>query len=138
MEQNAKIIEQFTNALADLDGKIERFKNTRENAKLDNETKDSLDEVIAKLEEDKATIELIITKMEKFAIMNESSDLLACGIYQYAWIPPEIFNDEIIKSLKILNYTKCHNLLSKGNSFFEIFTEADELGIFLRQFSDTI
>ena len=63
MEQNAKIIEQFTNALADLDGKIERFKNTRENAKLDNETKDSLDEVIAKLEEDKATIELIITKM---------------------------------------------------------------------------
>lgn len=65
MEQNAKIIEQFTNALADLDGKIERFKNTRENAKLDNETKDSLDEVIAKLEEDKATIELIITKMEK-------------------------------------------------------------------------
>ena len=65
MEQNAKIIEQFTNALADLDGKIERFKNTRENAKLDNETKDSLSEVIAKLEEDKATIELIITKMEK-------------------------------------------------------------------------
>lgn len=65
MEQNAKIIEQFTNALADLDAKIERFKNTRENAKLDNETKDSLDEVIAKLEEDKATIELIITKMEK-------------------------------------------------------------------------
>lgn len=65
MEQNAKIIEQFTNALADLDGKIERFKNTRENAKLDNETKDSLNEVIAKLEEDKATIELIITKMEK-------------------------------------------------------------------------
>ena len=49
MEQNAKIIEQFTNALADLDGKIERFKNTRENAKLDNETKDSLNEVIAKL-----------------------------------------------------------------------------------------
>ena len=83
-------------------------------------------------------IKMIITKMEKFAIMNESSDLLACGIYQYAWIPPEIFNDEIIKSLKILNYTKCHNLLSKGNSFFEIFTEADELGIFLRQFSDTI
>lgn len=65
MEQNAKIIEQFTNALADLDGKIERFKNTRENAKLDNETKDSLDEVIAKLEEDRATIDLIITKMEK-------------------------------------------------------------------------
>lgn len=65
MEQNAKIIEQFTNALVDLDAKIERFKNTRENAKLDNETKDSLSEVIAKLEEDKATIELIITKMEK-------------------------------------------------------------------------
>lgn len=65
MEQNAKIIEQFTNALEDLDGKIERFKNTRENAKLDNETKDSLDEVIAKLEEDRATIDLIITKMEK-------------------------------------------------------------------------
>ena len=65
MEQNKEIIEQFTNALADLDGKIGRFKNTRENAKLDNETKDSLNEVIAKLEEDKATIELIITKMEK-------------------------------------------------------------------------
>lgn len=65
MEQNNEIIEQFTNALADLDAKIERFKNTRENAKLDNETKDSLNEVIAKLEEDKATIDLIITKMEK-------------------------------------------------------------------------
>ena len=65
MEQNNEIIEQFTNALADLDAKIERFKNTRENAKLDNETKDSLDEVIAKLEEDRATIDLIITKMEK-------------------------------------------------------------------------
>ena len=85
-----------------------------------------------------SSINMILTKMEKFSVMNESSDLLACGIYQYAWIPPEIFNDEIIKSLKILNYTKCHNLLSKGNSFFEIFTEADELGIFLRQFSDTI
>lgn len=65
MEQNNEIIEQFTNALADLDAKIERFKNTRENAKLDNETKDSLNEVIAKLEEDRATIDLIITKMEK-------------------------------------------------------------------------
>ena len=40
MEQNATIIEQFTNALAGLDEKIKRFKNTRENAKLDNETKD--------------------------------------------------------------------------------------------------
>ena len=85
-----------------------------------------------------SSINMILTKMEKFSVITESSDLLACGIYQYAWIPPEIFNDEIIKSLKILNYTKCHNLLSKGNSFFEIFTEADEFGIFLRKFSDNI
>ena len=83
-------------------------------------------------------IKMIITKMEKFAVMNESSDLLSCEIYQYTWISPEIFNDEIIKSLEVLNYTKCHNLLSKGNFYFEVFTEADELGIFLRQFSDTI
>lgn len=65
MEQNKEIIEQFKKALEDLDGKVERFKNTRDNAKLDDETKATLDEVITKLEEDKANIELIVTKMEK-------------------------------------------------------------------------
>lgn len=65
MEQNKEIIEQFKKALEDLDGKVERFKNTRDNANLDDETKATLDEVITKLEEDKANIELIVTKMEK-------------------------------------------------------------------------
>ena len=85
-----------------------------------------------------SSINMILTKMEKFSVITESSDLLACGIYQYTWISPEIFNDEIIKSLEVLKYTKCHDLLSKGNFYFEVFTEADELGIFLRQFSDNI
>lgn len=84
------------------------------------------------------SMKMILTKMEKITIMNESSDLLACGIYQYAWIPPEIFNDEIIESLEVLNYTKCHKLIKHGNNFFDIFTEVDELGIFLRQFGDTM
>lgn len=65
MEQNAKIIEQFTNALEDLDGKIKRFKEIKDNAKLDEETEKSLDEVIAKLKEDRATINLINIKMKK-------------------------------------------------------------------------
>lgn len=60
---NKEIIEQFEDALKDLNEKIERFEKTRDNANLDDETKNSLIEVIKKLTEDRDKIDTIVKKM---------------------------------------------------------------------------
>lgn len=60
---NKEIIEQFEDALKDLNEKIERFEKTRDNANLDDETKNSLVEVIKKLTEDRDKIDTIVKKM---------------------------------------------------------------------------
>lgn len=87
----------------------------------------------------KGSMRMVITKTEKLTVMNVSADLLSCDIYKYAWITPYIFKDDIIKSLQKIGYISCNNLInSSGENYFDIFSEADELGIFLRYFGNTL
>lgn len=85
------------------------------------------------------SIKLVVTKMEKYSVISESADLIACDVYKYAWVNPYIFKDEIVKSLKKLKYLSCNNLLTQGKEvYLDIFSEADELAIFLRYFGNTL
>lgn len=86
------------------------------------------------------SIKMVITTMEKLSVMNESADLIACDIYTYAWINPYIFKKDIIKSLKILKYIDCYNIVSKEGDLknLDIFSEADELALFLRYYGNTL
>ena len=87
----------------------------------------------------KGSMRMVITKTEKLTVMNVSADLLSCDIYKYAWITPYIFKDDIIKSLQKIGYISCNDLInSSGENYFDIFSEADELGIFLRYFGNTL
>ena len=84
-------------------------------------------------------IDMVLTKTEKFTIIRESADLISSSIYKYTWINPFIFNDEIFESLEVLDYVNCNKLINSGNvNYLDIFSDADELGIFLRNFGNTL
>ena len=84
-------------------------------------------------------IDMVLTKTEKFTIIRESADLISSSIYKYTWINPFIFNDEIFESLEVLDYVNCNKLINSGNvNYLDIFSDADERGIFLRNFGNTL
>lgn len=84
--------------------------------------------------------------MKTAITMNESVTLQNCInninfglICKYCWIDPNIFEDRIKKSLKILRYDKCYEYIYNDSKGYESkFIKADELGIFVRYFGKTL
>ena len=86
-------------------------------------------------------IEMVLSKIEYDSVLNVEYDLLLCGIYTYCWVPASIFKISILLALKELGYHDVYKHMTNNLNYVdkpEFIKDADELGIFLRHYGDTL
>ena len=81
-------------------------------------------------------VPIVITKNEDYTIMNVGGGLVGNKIFITAWTNPSVFQKEIRKALKIIKYTECYLMVSHGYDLNTL--DTDDLGLFLRYYSDTM
>lgn len=90
------------------------------------------------------TSELVMSKEEILCVCNKANSLILKDIYIHCWNSPYLFNKEIFKALKVLQYVSIHDVIENEvvdvpfYHYDQSSIKPDELSIFLRLFGKTI
>ena len=78
-------------------------------------------------------IPLVSTKCENIMVGNIENSILLQKVYNFAWISPSIFTNEIQKILKDIGYTTVHRVI-RGIEKNEPDIRIDQLSIFIHEY----